>query len=86
MLPLPQLKIYTFLFSGEAHQARQADPLQALGRDHHHRHHQATPDRALPQVQLQDLQVLDPQAGVSEGRQPQGKSTSEIMHRKSNIV
>jgi len=61
------------MFSGEAHQARQADPLQALGRDHHHRHHQATPDRALPQVQLHDLQVLDLQAEVSEGRQPQGQ-------------
>jgi len=61
------------MFSGEALQAHQADPLQALGRDHHHRHHQATPDRALPQVQLQDLQVLDPQAEVSEGRQHQGQ-------------
>jgi len=66
------------MFSGEArqaHQARQADPLQAPGRGHHRRHHQATPDRAGPQVevQLHDLRVLDLPAGVSEGRQHQGQ-------------
>jgi len=48
------------MFSGEARLAHQADPLQARGRDHHRRHHQATHDRAGPQVEVpvQDLRVL----------------------------
>jgi len=67
------------MFSGEARlaRARQADPLQARGRDHHRRHHQATPDRAGPQAELQGLRVLGRvrvlTAAVSEVRRLQGQ-------------
>ena len=73
--------ILHFPLSGEARlaRARQADPLQARGRDHHRRHHQATPDRAGPQAELQGLRVLGRvrvlTAAVSEVRRLQGKST-----------